>query len=192
MYRILTASKDAYITNKIINNNFRSTDANVGKAGTLDLFKLYGESTSGSDVTPVELSRLLVKFDIDPLRRLTGSTLDITHASFKCTLKMSDVYGGQTTPSNFKVIVFPLSKSFDEGTGRDVVSYADIGACNFITASISGDTAVEWEMSGANREGLIDSTDIDIISSGSAGSGIVNLFKTQLFEQGTEDLEIDI
>ena len=45
MYRILTASKDAYITNKIINNSFRATDANVGQAGTLDLFKLYDETT---------------------------------------------------------------------------------------------------------------------------------------------------
>ena len=62
MYRILTASKDTYITNKIINNSFRATDANVGQAGTLDLFKLYAESVTGSDTTPIELSRILIKF----------------------------------------------------------------------------------------------------------------------------------
>ena len=39
MYRILSASKDAYITNKIINNSFRATDANTGQAGTLDLLR---------------------------------------------------------------------------------------------------------------------------------------------------------
>ena len=44
MYRILTASKDTYITNKIIDNSFRASDANVGEAGTLDLFKLYDEN----------------------------------------------------------------------------------------------------------------------------------------------------
>ena len=50
MYRILSASSDAYITNKIINSSFRATDANVGHAGTLDLFKLYDESSlSDSD-----------------------------------------------------------------------------------------------------------------------------------------------
>ena len=37
MYRILSASKDTYITNKIINKSFRATDSNVGQAGTLDL-----------------------------------------------------------------------------------------------------------------------------------------------------------
>ena len=63
MYLTLTASSDAYITNKILNNNFRVTDANTGHASTLDLFKLYAESTSGSDDSPTELSRILVKFD---------------------------------------------------------------------------------------------------------------------------------
>ena len=43
MYKILTASSDNYITNKYV-NNFRVKDANVGSAGTLDLFKLYNEN----------------------------------------------------------------------------------------------------------------------------------------------------
>ena len=106
MYRILTASKDTYITNKIINNKFRATDANVGEAASIDIFKLYSESTSGSDTTPTEVSRGLIKFDLEPLRKLTGSILDITHSSFQCNLILRDVYGGQTTPSNFKIIVF--------------------------------------------------------------------------------------
>ena len=188
MYRILSASKDTYITNKIINNSFRATDANVGAAGTLDLFKLYAESSTGSDTTPIELSRILIKFNLDPLRKLTSSNLDISHSSFKCTLKLTDVYGGQTTPSNFKIILFPLSKSFAEGIGRDVISFADIDVSNFITAS-SGSI---WSASGANYPGLNNSDNIDIISSGTLGDGVENLFKTQTFSKGTENLEIDV
>ncbi len=45
MYLNITASKDTYIQNKILSNRFRTSDANVGQAGTLDLFKLYGESS---------------------------------------------------------------------------------------------------------------------------------------------------
>ena len=56
MYRIISASKDTYITNKIVNNKFRATDANLGQAGTLDLFKLYAENISGSDKTPRKVS----------------------------------------------------------------------------------------------------------------------------------------
>ena len=42
MYRVLSASYDTYITNKIIRGTgFRAKDANVGQSGTLDLFKLY-------------------------------------------------------------------------------------------------------------------------------------------------------
>ena len=40
-----TGSKDTYITNKIVGGARRATGANVGYASTIDLFKLYGEST---------------------------------------------------------------------------------------------------------------------------------------------------
>tara|TARA_R110000824_G_scaffold33530_2_gene107352 strand:+ start:356 stop:1900 length:1545 start_codon:yes stop_codon:yes gene_type:complete len=199
MYRILSASKDTYITDKIINNNFRATDANVGLAGTLDVFKLFEESSYMSGSTRitgsiVELSRLLIKFDLEPLRKLTSSILDYAHPSFNCTLKLHDVYGGQTTPSNFKLITFPLSHSFDEGVGRDVVSFSDVDSSNFVTASVSGDSTVMWYLSGANRQGLINSDDIDIIASGNLydGDGVKNLWSSQLFSSGDEDLSMDV
>ena len=194
MYRILTASSDSYITNKVINNKFRATDSNVGNASTLDLFKLFAESTSGSDTKPTELSRLLVKFDLNPLRSLTGSSLDISNSSFKCTLRLHDVYGGQTTPSNFKLILFPLSQSFSEGIGRDIVTFSDLDACNFITASDDSSAASLWFHSGADKQGLLGSTNIDIISSGnlSDGDGVKNLWKEQTFKNGTENLSMDI
>ena len=115
MYRILTASSDTYITNKIVNSSFRATDANVGHAGTLDLFKLYDESMISGTDAPTEISRVLIKFDLSPLRDITGSDLDITHPSFNCTIKLHDVYGGQTTPSNFNLIVFSLQDHLMRG-----------------------------------------------------------------------------
>ena len=60
MIIICTASSDTYITDKIINGNFRATDANVGQAATLDLFKLYDESTLNGSSSQTELSRALV------------------------------------------------------------------------------------------------------------------------------------
>ena len=62
MYRIITASSDAYITDKIINNKYRATDANVGQAGTLDLFKLYSESTLSSESQKASAS--IVSFSV--------------------------------------------------------------------------------------------------------------------------------
>jgi len=194
MYRILTASKDTYITNKIINNEFRATDANVGKAASLDLFKLYAESTSGSNSSPTEISRLLVKFDLDPIRRLTGSILDLDDSSFSCTLSLTDVYGGQTCPSNFNIILFPLSRSFDEGVGMDVVTFADLDSCNFLTASVLSSSPTVWTKEGANKQGFLGSSNIDIVSSGtlSGSAGTVNLWKSQTFKTGRENLSMDI
>jgi len=192
MYLILTASKSTYITNKIIDNKFRATDANVGRAGTLDLFKLYNESTLSGSTNPIELSRILLKFNFDSLQSLTASKIDVTSNSFRAKLKLFDVYAGQGVPTNFKTIVYPLSKSFDEGVGRDVAAFQDIDVANWITASYSNSTANVWEVTGANHPGLLGSTDIDIITSGSLGSGVVEFGKTQLFKEGHEDLDIDI
>ena len=192
MYLILSASKDAYITDKIINGAFRATDANTGRAGTLDLFKLYDESSISGTGAPVELSRALVQFDLSQLHALTGSVLDITDPSFRCQLSLRDVNGTQSVPRNFNLIAYPLSQSFDEGDGRDVGSFADLDVCNFLTASYSGGTAYPWFASGAGAIGLLGSPDIDIIGSGNLGSGVVQLGSSQLFSAGTEDLLIDV
>lgn len=194
MYRRLKATKDTYITNKIIKNSFRATDANTGEAATLDLFKLYNESKIAGDDTPVELTRILIKFDLNPLRALTGSILDISSTSFRCDLKLRDVFGGQTLPSNFKVAVFPLSRSFDEGVGRDVAKFQDIDAANFITSSVTNASPETWHLTGANKQGLLGDSDLDIIASGnlSDGNGISFLYSEQTFPKGTEDLSVDV
>ena len=112
MYRILTASKDTYITNKIISGKFRATDANVGNAGSLDLFKLYNENTLLGVTGSIEHSRILIKFPISEITAMdTTGLIDINDNSFKCEVKLHDVYGGQTTPSNFRVILFPLAQT---------------------------------------------------------------------------------
>lgn len=230
MKRILAATKDCYITNRIIRNKFRATDANVGQAGTLDLFKLAGESTiayitasmSGSNiiagngpfisgtVDPIELSRILIKFDLNPLRELTSSILSLSNpvisSSFSCILKLSDVMGGQPLPSNFSLILHPLSRSFDEGQGRDVYAFEDIDACNFITASISSGLAVTWSQTpalndiaagsgsttfvgGAGHVGYVGEANVDAVS----GSTILgDMFVVQAFTDPSADLSMDV
>jgi hypothetical protein len=151
MYRILPISKDTYLTNKIIAGS-GSTSSNVGQAGTLDLYKIWTLVTSGSTPT-VETSRLLVQPDLDPLRSLTGSLLNIADSSFKCYLSLKDVYGGQTTPSNFAIVLNPLSKSWDEGRGRDVRLYRDLDSANWVTASVDNGTPSTWAVTGAAGSG---------------------------------------
>tara|TARA_B100001123_G_scaffold437566_1_gene570028 strand:- start:15343 stop:16950 length:1608 start_codon:yes stop_codon:yes gene_type:complete len=201
LYLTLTASKDTYITNKIISNAFSASDANTGKASTIDLFKLYDESFLTGVDNPVELSRGLIKFDFERIEKLSRENLNLDGSDFKCTLELFDIMGGQVTPTNFTLMLFPLSQSFDEGIGKNVVSFSDLDVANFVTASYKNASNVAWYLSGANAQGTIDKTsgtgypaDIDIIVSGNLndGNGTTGLGVSQLFKQGSENLSMDV
>ena len=194
MYRIINADKDAYITNKITNTVFRAKDANTGAAGTLDLFKLYDENTITGESTPIELSRILLHFDLtDISSSYVDGEFDIASPDFKCEIKLHDVYGGQTTPSNFKIIAYPLAKEFDEGIGRSIIRFEDLDVCNYLTASVSLSTPVTWSQEGASKlGGIAAGSNNDIFASGSFGAGFINLFATQSFSTGEEDLLLDV
>jgi len=209
MYLIITASSDAYIQNKIIGNAYRTSDANTGLAGTLDLYKLYGETklpdsetvasayaldtdSDGSVDTSIELSRLLIKFDYDKLIAQSTSNMDVRSANFKAYLTLKSVAAGHFTPRNFTVDVFPLAQAFDEGVGRDVISYKDLDSCNFVTASMTGASVNAWNTIGAGTLGAVGANNLDAYSTGNFGLGNVNIKASQTFTQGSEDLMIDV
>jgi len=193
MIIVCTASADTYITDKIINGNIRVTDSNVGRASTLDLFKLYDETKLNSTGTQTELSRALMKFDLSPITLLTASILDLNSSRFSAVLEMKDIMTGHAVPRNFTLSVFPLSQSFDEGIGIDTGKFNDLDAANFVTASYTTQNVL-WFHTGANAGGLIGSDDIDYITSGnlSDGNGVVSFEAKQTFVEGTEDLAIDV
>jgi len=187
MILISTASSDSYITNKIIDAT-RMVSGNTGRAGTLDLFKLYDESTAITGA--IELSRLLIKFDLAKAVELSNSSLNLSGPTFKAEMRLRNISTGQPVPNNFTVQVFPLAVPFVEGFGRDVISFADIDAVNFLSNSVGS----LWNLSGAHKSGTLGDSGIDYYASGNLldGSGVVNLGSTQTFEVGTEDLVIDI
>jgi hypothetical protein len=179
MYKIIKSDKDTYITDRVINGE-RTYNSNVGIAGTIDLFKLYGASFSGSSPNK-ELSRALIHFDLSDIKKMFfDEKLDPGHPSFFAKLHLSDVYGGQPTPSKFTLTVFPLSRSFEEGNGKDVTLYADLDVSNFLTSSYDDE---KWLGTGCSTSGSIG-TICDFFT-GSIGA-------TQYFKTGEEDLEVDI
>jgi len=189
MYRILSASKDSYITDKIIAGLYCSS-SNVGQAGTLDVYKLFDETTlPGVTSSIIEKTRLLLHFDYSEITSLTGSIIDISDPSFKATIILKDVYGGQTTPSNYTLELLPLSKSFDEGRGTDVIAYRDLDATNWTTASLS--PTVTWSQPGAGLTGSLGEN-VDVIISGNLGSGVQGFGVTQRFNRGDENLRMDV
>ena len=189
MYIIATASADTYITNKIV-DGLRVEDANVGRAGTLDLFKLYDETMSGSSGGHTEISRLLLKFDVSRLVALSSGSLDVGSSNFRARIKLQSVATNLPVPQNFSISIFPLAKDFDEGFGRDVSSFTDIGACNYISSS----NGTVWATSGAYRSGAVGDSNIDFYASGNLqdGLGLRSLASNQTFVAGNEDLFVDV
>lgn len=185
MYKILKADKDTYITNRVVNGS-SSYNANVGHAGSLDLFKLYGATFTGNTAN-TELSRILLHFDLTDLTSLYNSNnLDITHPSFFAKLQMSDVYGGQPTPERYTLSICPLSKSFEEGLGKDVVYYKDKDVANFLTASYD---------SGLDKwinEGCASSGNPLVIPTITCDYYTGSIEATQYFKTGEENLEVDV
>lgn len=175
MYRTFNLLKDTYITDKIIVGS-GSVTSNVGQAGTLDLFKIWTQIASGSTPT-VEKSRVLLQVNFPALQALTGTVLDINNASFKCYLSLVDVYGGQTTPSNFTLSLVPLSRSWDEGRGSDVIAFRDLDSANWVTASVTSGTPTAWAVTGA----------------GGAGTDYLSGYEVQqTFARGDENLLMDV
>ena len=187
-------------------NNILLTQKTSGGAGNTIInpgstpepeFISYQNFDGGVDPSTnlIELSRLLLKFDLTPVRNMQSKGLiDVASDSFKAELVLHDVYGGQTTPNNFTAVVFPLARDFDEGTGMDVAAYSHVGATNYITASIKNGVVTEWVHRGAMKSGSINQTNIDVITSGtiSGQSSAIPLCGQQHFEKGDEDLRVDL
>ena len=195
MYLIFSASKDNYITNKIISTSLSASDANVGQASTLDLFKLYDETSfsgyTGSYDAPTEFSRILIAFNTTAISRSIRPYAELD--GFKAYLSLKDINGSQIAPKDFNTIVYPLSQSWDEGRGTDIYSFNDLGRSNWMTASYTAGAEVLWNTQGAKSEGYLNASDIDVIASGSiAGGSSEFLYSTQYFEKGHEDLFVDI
>ena len=191
MYRIFKPISDCYITDKIVKKQSK-TGANTGLAASIDLFVLHGITFSGSSPNH-ELSRALIKFDLTDLKAdYAAGKFDISNSTFNCSVKLFDVYGGQPTPDNFTLKLYPLSQSFQEGIGRDVVYFQDSDVANFITSSFDGSTTSVWFLSGANAKGVLGSSNIDVISTADFGAGTVNTFVTQSFVLGNENLNMDV
>ena len=154
MKLFISCSSDTYITNKIV-SDARANTANVGRAGTLDLFKLYDETNLTGSAEQIELSRILVKFDIESIKNRISSQINLNSQNFNARLKLYDVSTGNAKPTNYKILVVPLSKSFDEGFGRDIGSFSDISAANFLTSSIEDGSIQNWSVEGANSGSLM-------------------------------------
>lgn len=129
IYRIYP-TKDTWITNRyILPNATRLTGANVGQSEELQVFKQPGISGAIGSLGSSSLGRALLQFDFTAFTALTASG-DIPTAGGTFTLRLNHKTHGDTLPFSFDLTVEPVSSSWDEGRGIDVV-LGDAGVANW-------------------------------------------------------------
>lgn len=67
---------------------------------------------------------------------------------FKAFLKLKDVGVASTSPKDFKLRIRVLNNDFNEGIGRDVVHFSDLGDANFKTIDSLASTPIMWTTEG--------------------------------------------
>ena len=118
----------------------RGTGSNMGQADSLEIFNIYGQASSTSS----EEARIIMKFPIRGTSEVSSSrtikmdrdaNLIPASGSVKFYLNMYNVRHHSTVPSNYKLVVRPLIKNWEEGLGIDMDEYGDNGAASWLTAS---------------------------------------------------------
>jgi hypothetical protein len=159
------ASKDNTITDAKIDGSSRLTGSNQGKSEVLDLFVLPENSSSATNGK----SRAIIQFD---LTSISSSIADgtIPSSSVEYRLKLINAPHYETLPYSFDLVVFPLSRSWDEGRGLSNFDEGlkDAGASNWNNAT----TLTQWSLTGSDF--------------------ITTLSASQHFDDGLEDLDVDI
>ena len=117
-----TADLDNTITNAYKSNlTTLATGSNMGLSDSLEVFRIYGQESSGSS----ELSRVLIQFPITDITTDRTSGVLPASGSVSFYLRMFNAKHPFTLPRNYNMIVAPVSRSWQEGTGLDMENYSD-------------------------------------------------------------------
>ena len=119
----ITASADNTITNAFeANLTTRGTGSNMGASDILEVFTIFGQQSSSS----FEFARSLIQFPLNEISsRRTAGTLPAS-GSVEFHLRLYNAIHTEQVPTSFKMLVLPISQSWQEGTGLDMVEYTDL------------------------------------------------------------------
>jgi len=173
-----TASADTTIVNAYQPNLVtRGTGSNMGLADVLETFSIYGRQqvSSSKYQASQELSRILIKFPTTTLAAdRTAGTIPAS-GSVSFYLKLYNAQHSKAVPRDYKLVVHPVSQSWQEGEGLDLEGYKDVTKGNPGTNWLSASDSAAWSVAGG-----------DFLTSSA------HLIYAQNFEAGTEDLELNI
>ena len=166
-----TASVDNTITNAYASNlKTRGTGSNMGASDILEIFSIYAQASTSS----LEKSRVLIDFPITEIinDRTEGKIPQSGNVNFY--LRLFNAKHSQTLPKDYKLVVAPISREWQEGSGLDMEEYTDLGYSNWVVAMSNSSGITNWSSEGGDY--LMASPHV----------------YEQHFEKGTEDLFVDV
>ena len=178
MFLRYTASADNTIVNAFNKAlNTRGTGSNAGLADVVETFSIYGrqQASSSANVGSQELSRILIKFPVGSITGDRNSGILPASGSVKFYLRMFNAQHSKTVPRDYKLVVQPVSQSWQEGEGLDLENYKDVTDGNPGSNWLSASNSSAWTAPGGDY--LTNSA---------------SLMYEQSFSTGIEDLEINI
>ena len=173
------ASKDNTITNAFKPDlTTRATSSNMGLSDVLEVFSIYGQA-SGSSGLSSEEARVIISFPTTDMATDRTNGVIPASGSVSFYLKMYNAEHGQTLPQNYYMQIRAITGSVDwqEGFGLDMESYSD---------STQDETGSNWVRSKGTTAWSTAGGDYSNVNTDRSSSF------TQYFDNGTEDLEVDI
>lgn len=155
-----------------------------------------GQGTSDGDGYPINLSRILLYFDMSDISgSLKANTDNVPDdggtigADAKYYLKMYNAGSREQAAKSFSINVhLILSQTWDEGTGLDIDSYRDPGFSNWKNPTSTGSWYATGLGSGSAAENASPSVDADYLNYFSGSNKVI----TASFDTGDEDLNVEI
>jgi len=185
-----TASIDTTITDAFkADLQNRGVDANMGASDTLEVFSIYAQGNpelddngdfarddDGNIINSVEKARILLKFPIDDISEHRDDGEIPAKDSVEFYLKLYNATHAFTLPTSFNLTISPITTAWTEGIGLDMEEYLDRGA------SGSGRGA-DWESASSSDVWTAEGGDF---------SSDAPYEKTVFFQDGNEDLDVDV
>ena len=163
------ATADNTITNAFNGDlTTRATGSNAGAADVVEIFSIYGQAITSS----TEASRALIQFDISQINTDRTSGLIPTSGEVSFYLKLFNVSHRETTPKNYTLAIQAVSQSWEEGNGLDLDTREDL------TYDVVGSN---WIKRSGNNSWAAQGGDFHAAP----------VF-TATFDEGTEDLEVNV
>ncbi|HIO72482.1 MAG TPA: hypothetical protein EYN38_05180 [Flavobacteriales bacterium] len=181
-----TAAIDTTITNAFKENaSTRATSANLGASDSMEVFSIWGQTSSSADGSSLEKARMLVKFPVDSISTDRSDNNIPVSGSVNFYLRLFNAVHPNTLPRDFTLSILPVSESWDEGYGLDMETYGDTGEASWDDAQ----SAVAWGTAGGTYH--TESAALLAADSDMHEKNVRTLYEVS-FADGTEDLEIDI